>query len=179
MDFDFNEDLRSDILIAVVVVENIGIHQGGFNIICDKGVVDAEPEVLVDISGDGSGESEVHEWDLNIVCDDGERDVELEVVLDIVGQGSRESKASKNSLVSAPAVGDDLYYVEKAHDFWKLHGFQTKFGICNRTSYKKGGNVVTYRLQCTKFREKREKVEDGEPFPERRRLSENSICKVF
>lgn len=148
-------------------------------VICNKGVVDTEPEVLVDILEDGSGESEVHEWDLNIVCVDGERDVEPEVVLDIVGQGSGESKVSKNSLVSAPAIGDDFYSVEEAHDFWKLHGFQTKFGICNRTSYKKGGNVVACRLQCTKFKEKREKVEDGEPFPERQRLSENSNCKVF
>lgn len=172
MDFDLNEDLGSDISVASVlqvdqVVEDRVVREWDLNVQPEILNAEVEPEVR-----EGSGESEIHQFDLNV-------EPEPNVILDTVRQRSGELEVAENQIVSAPVVGDDFDSVEEAHDFWKLYGFQTGFGVCKRTFHKKGGNVVDFRFECTKFREKREKVEEGEPFPERRRPSGNSNCKVF
>ena len=186
MDIDLNDDIGTDVLLADIgpvdqfdqVVENRSTFEWDLNVICDEPDIEPEPEpeILLERVSDNSGHSGILNIDLNAVCDDRGLEGEPEVEF---GQRSREAEVADNGLVSPPAIGDDFYSIEEAYDFWRLYGFQSGFGVCKRTSHKKGDTVVAVRFQCTKFRAKRETVQDGEPFPERRRPSGNANCKVF
>lgn len=51
--------------------------------------------------------------------------------------------------------------------------------MCKKITYRNGDAIVGCRFQYIKFREKQEKVKEGECFSERRRPLGNSNCKVF
>ncbi|XP_078181731.1 protein FAR-RED IMPAIRED RESPONSE 1-like [Carex rostrata] len=160
MEFNMNEDVA----IYNSTVNNVAESRG---LVIDLNV---EPDFMGDIGIEESAEAEIVALDLN---------APLDGFFDLVDNESGASDVSDNCIVAAPRLGDDFFSVEEAHNFFKLYGFQTGFGVCKKTSYKNGDAVVGCRFQCVKFRRKQEKVKDGERFPERRRPSGNSDCKVF
>lgn len=163
MDFNLNEDLVSEnsSVDGVAEIRGVGID------------LNVEPDFVGDEGIEESADSEIVGFDLNAPVDEA-----LECV-DNVSGGSDISDLSDSSVVSPPRLGDDFYSIEEAHTFFKLYGFQSGFGVCKKTTYKNGSVVVGCRFQCVKFRAKQEKVNEGERFPERRRPSGNSNCKVF
>jgi FAR1 DNA-binding domain len=94
------------------------------------------------------------------------------------GEGEVDDVDNEIFVVNAPSVGMEFDSIEEALLYYQLYGKQLGFGICKRSSHKKGEDIHHCSSACLKHKKSVIKDCDKSSIPERRRAIVGTECKA-